>query len=417
VSKLTNIEEIGQQISSSDMLVFGYVHSGYEPLFESLSRWVSNVDTLILCILRYREEDIFHLDKAAERFNGRLFVIQTAPQFTGVLKRARVGVLPLAFSQIPGYLTQTAKSRKVWLFCETTPPDEGGFCNTGYSAPFPLSAYESCESVALVNKGMPATYGDTAIPARVFKYFTELPDELPLYSEPVITEITRKVGVNVAELIEDDSTIEVGVGSVISSVLNALSGKKGMRIQGGILPDEAKNLVERGVVDKCTTNVTGSYSSGFYDWLRMNPAVEVKSMEYTHNISLMSQWPKFTSVGSAVCVDLLGQVACETIGSIQITGVGGALDFARASHLSGGRSIIAMTSTYGSNKASKIVPTLDKGNVVSMTRYDVDYIVTEYGTAELKYKTRAEKALNLISVAHPSHRESLRENAIKLDLI
>ena len=139
-------------------------------------------------------------------------------------------------------------------------------------------------------------------------------------------------------------------------------------------------------------------------------------MEYTHSVLRKSRHDGYVALGSALAVDLLGQVACETIGSTQITGIGGALDFARASGLAGGRSIIAMASTYGKN-VSKIVPLFEKGDVVSLSRYDVDYIVTEHGVAELKYKSRRERALNLISVAHPENREWLASQARQSGII
>lgn len=416
--KLVNGKDIGCLISPDDMLVFGYVHSGFEPLFESLSESVRNVDVFIMSILRYRDEDIFHLDRIAETFNGRFLVAQISPQFANVAKKDKVDILPLTFSQIPGYLNWAAKSRKIWLFCEVSPPDEKGFCNTGYSAPFPVSLYDSCEPIGLINEMMPATYGDTAIPVSRFKYFVKLPEKLPLYPGARMTETMQKVGANVAELIEDGATVELGVGSVMLAVLYALTTKKGLSIQGGNLPEGVQELVEKNIVtEKCTANVTEARSPGLYDWLELNPMVEIRTMEHTHDILLKSREPKFTSIASAIYVDLLGQVVSETIGQQQVTGIGGALDFARASCMSNGKSIIAMLSVYGNNEASKIVPGLDKGNVVSMTRYDVDYVVTEYGIAELRYKTRREKALNLINVAHPKHREWLRRSAATLELI
>jgi acyl-CoA hydrolase len=228
----------------------------------------------------------------------------------------------------------------------------------------------------------------------------------------------QKIGQNVAELVEDGSTIQVGVGAVIPSVLRALSTKNRLRIRSGILPEDVRVLVEAGVViGKCVANVTGAYSYDFYEWLRDNTSVEIKTLEHTHNILLLCRQPKFTAIGSAVSIDLLGQAACETIGTAHITGVGGALDFARAADLGGGKRILAMPSTYRKGDKSRIVPVLDKGDIISLTRYDADYVVTEHGIAELKYKSRTEKALGLIKVADPQHREWLEEEAKKLYFI
>ena len=420
-SKLTSIEEIGTQIASGDMLAFGYLHSWFESLFEAFAEfnWDSNVSIFILGTLGYRESDIFHLDKVCTKLNARFLVPQIAPDFAASAKQGGVEILPLPLSQTYSYLAREAESRRVWLFCEVGAPDEKGFCNTGSSAPFPQSLYKDCRLIGLINDEMPPTYGDTTIPVSAFDHLVNLPaSRLPLYPEPLTTEVMQRIGQNVVELVEDGSTIQVGVGGVIPSIIKALSSKMGLRIRSGILPDDVRGLIEKGiVVDKCVANVTGAYSPDFYNWLRMNPAVEIKTLDYTHNILLLSQQYKFTSIGSAVCVDLLGQVACETIGPTQITGSGGALDFARAAELSSGKRIIAMSSVYGKKESPRIVPLLDKGDVVTLTRYDIDYVVTECGIAELKYKPRSERAVNLIRVAHPQHQEWLQKQAAKLGLI
>ncbi len=419
--KFIGIDELASQIKPGDLLVFGYVHSGYEGVFEKLGKFkkMAEVDVFILSILRYREKDIFNLSNVAKKFPGRFIICQSSPEFANVFKKSELDILPLVFFQAPDYLERESESRRLYLFCEVSEPDGKGFCNTGYSAPFPLSVYNKCEIIGLVNKKILPTYGDTSIHEKFFKYFVRIPiEKLPLYPAPHETEVMKKIGRYVAELIENESTFEVGVGAVISSVLDALSNKRDLILLGGFLPEEAKKLVERGTIDKCVANVTGAYTLKFYDWLKMNPSVEIRTMEYTHNLLFLAQQTKFISVLSALYIDLLGQVVSETIGPTQITGAGGSLGFARASQMSEeGKSIIAMTSTYGRDERTKIVPSLDSGSVVTLTRYDVDYVVTEYGIAKLRYKSRKEKAINLINIAHPRHREWLKKEAKNLDLI
>jgi 4-hydroxybutyrate CoA-transferase len=412
--KCTKIGEIGRRIAPGDMLAFGYTHSGYEELFAGLSEfhWDHSVQAFIPCVFRYREEDMFPLDKISTQFSGQFLVTQIAPAFAGTLKTGKVDILPLPLSQLPRYLKEQSKTRKVWVFCEISPPDGKGFCSTGYSAPFPLSLIKDCEVVGLVNEKMPATYGDTAIPAQYINHFIEIPNRLPLFPALEVSDITRQLGHNVGQLVDNDTTIEGGIGETVSAVLSTLGDKKNLRFQSGIIVEDVRGLVEKGViVDRSVCNVTGARSADFYEWIRMNPALEIRTMEYTHNINEMAKQPGFTAIGAALAVDLLGQVASETIGSQQITGVGGALDFARAAGMGDGKSIIAITSTFGKKNASKIVPLFEKGDVVTMTRYDVDYVVTEYGIAELKYQSRRNRALNLIRVAHPDHRDALTEKA------
>jgi len=412
--KFTEIQEIGRRIAPGDMLAFGYVHNGFADLFAGFSEfhWDHSVQAFIPCVFRYRKEDMFPLDRISEQFSGQFLVTQIAPAFAGTLKTGKVDILPLPLSQLSRYLKDQAVRRKVWLFVEIAPPDYRGFCNTGYSAPFPLSLFRDCEVVGLVNEKIPATYGDTAIPAHHINHFIKIPDRLPLFPELEVSDTTRRLGQYVGELIDDDTTIEGGIGETVAAVLSTLDDKKNLRFQSGIIVEDVRALVEKGVIiDRSVCNVTGARSADFYEWIRMNPAIEVRTMEYTHNIGQMAQQPGFTAIGAALAVDLLGQVASETIGSRQITGIGGALDFARAGGMGNGKSIIALPSTVGKDNASRIVPLFDKGDVVTLTRYDVDYIVTEHGIAQLKYMSRRQRVLNLIRVAHPDHRDSLTEKA------
>jgi 4-hydroxybutyrate CoA-transferase len=420
MTNLTEIKDLVNRMNPGDMLAFGYVHNGFSSLFEGLSQSVdcTDIDVFIPCVFRYGKEYIFPLDKIAGQFPGRFLVTQIAPEFAGCVKKGKTDILPLPLSRVPNYLISQSKKRKVWVFCEISPPDASGICNTGYSAPFPLSLLEKCEAVGLINEAIPSTFGDTAIPAKYFDHFVKMQSGLPLFPEPETSEATRLIGLHAAPLIEDDSTIEGGIGEIITSVLAALSGKQRLRFQSGCMPEDVRALVESGVIiDKSAGNITGARSPGFYEWIKNNPAVEIRTMEYTHNVFQMARQPKFVALGSALAVDLLGQVAAETIGATQITGIGGALDFARASGLGGGKSIIAMASTYGAKNTSKIVPLFDKGDVVSLTRHDVDYIVTEYGIARLKDQPRRDRVRNLISVAHPDNREWLSERAKQLGIL
>ena len=420
MAKLASMERIAQRIKPGDLLAFGYVHSGFDILFQSLCQRgkCTGVDVMIPCVLRYRPDWLFHLDRIVPGFDGRFLIAQIAPEHSRLPDGKSLDILPLCLSQIPSYLNDSASKRRVWVFSEISPPDEKGFCNTGYSAPFPVSLYPDCTSVGLVNEKVPPTLGDTSLPVEVFDYLVEMPAGVPLYPEPEITESMVRVGKNVSGLIEEGATIECGVGEILYAVLRALSGRKNLRFQSGILPQEIASLVDEGCFkDKVSCNVTSARSPDFYDWLKMNPAVQVKAMDYTHNILLLSQQNRFTAIGSAICIDLLGQVVSETLGYRQITGVGGSLDFARASGMGNGKSIIALTSTYGREEHPKIVPFLKRGDVVNITRYDVDYVVTEFGVAELKYRSRQERTLNLISVAHPQHREELMAAARETRLI
>lgn len=419
MTKKSTIKRIAQEFKPGDLLAFGYVHSGFEPLFESLCEEnCPGVDIFIPVVPRYRPEWLFHLEKILPHFSGRFLATQIAPEHSTLLNGNNFDILPLPLSQVPDFLKASAGRRRVWIFSEISPPDKKGSCNTGYSAPFPVSFYQNFISVGLINEKIPPTFGDTSLSVNSFDYLIEISPGLPLAPEPEITEAMMQVGRNVAQLIEDEATIQTGVGDIPCVVLRALAGRKDLRFQSGALPQEIISLLEEGCFKgKVSCNVTGARTPEFYDWLRMNPDVEVRALDYTHNVMLLSQAHRFTSIGSAFCTDLLGQVLSETIGYRQITGVGGSLDYARACEIGNGRSIIAFTSTYNGERHSKIVPFHRNGDVVNLTRYDVDYIVTEFGAAELKYRSRQERVRNLISIAHPNHREELMDQARQAKLL
>ena len=258
---LTDIKKIAGQISPGDLLAFGYPHGGHDAVFEALGQtsWKKSIDVFMPCVFRYRKEDIFHLDRVCEKFDGRFLITQVAPEYAGLLKGGRIDLLPLPLSQVPAFLLSEGRRRRVWVFCETGEPDGKGFCSTGYSAPFPLALYEKCISVGMINRKITPTYGDTSIPAKSFRYFVEMPAGLPLFPEPEVSDITRAIGVNAAELIENGSTIEGGIGEIIASVLAALEGKCDLKFHSGCMAEDIKPLVDKGVI---TGRELGQHNGG-----------------------------------------------------------------------------------------------------------------------------------------------------------
>lgn len=418
--KLIRLDHIVSRIKSGAFIALGYVHSGFMPLFDILKtlNCNGNVEVFIPCILRYRPEYIFPLDRAVNGFKGRILITQIAPEYSSLLEKENIDILPLSLSKAPEYLKEQARKHNVWTFIEVSPPNEQGFCNTGYSVPFPPQFYNECNTVALINEKIPPTFGDSAIPIKSFKYFARMQDIIPFFPEPIINEPMVRIGEYAADLIENGATIEAGVGEINCSILRALCGRKKITFHSGLIPEEIIDLVEEGCITGMVTgNITAARTARLYEWIKMNSRVEIKAINYTHDIFRNSNEHEYTAIGSALCIDLLGQVVSETIGHKQITGIGGALDFARASVIGGGKSIIALTSTLAKDNRSKIVPVLNPGEVISLTRHDVDYVITEFGIAELKYKSRETRARNLISVAHPKHRERLTRIARELNLL
>ena len=231
-----------------------------------------------------------------------------------------------------------------------------------------------------------------------------------------IGEIERAIGENCAKLIHDGDTLQLGIGAIPDAVLLFLKDKKDLGIHSEMFSDGVLELVKEGVItNKKKTLHPGKFIVTFlmgtkklYDYVDHNKDVELWPVDYVNNPYIIAQNDNLISINSAVQVDLMGQTASESVGARQISGVGGQVDFVCAASASkGGKSIIAMPSTV-KGKISKIVANLDDGAPVTTSRNDIDYVVTEYGIAELKGKTLRERAHALIEIAHPDFREGLK---------
>ena len=261
--------------------------------------------------------------------------------------------------------------------------------------------------------------GDSFIHISEVDYLVEsdypLP-ELPV-SEP--DEVELRIGEYVAELIEDGSTLQLGIGGIPNAITVSLTDKKDLGIHSEMLTDGMVDLVEKGVITNRMKSIhkgkiIGSFAAGtrrLYEFLDDNPMVEMQPVSYTNDPFIISQNYKMVSINSCIEVDLLGQCAAETVGITQISGTGGQTDFVRGAVKSpGGKSIIALKSTALKGTKSTIVPVLSQGAVVTTGKNDVDYIVTEYGVAHLG-KSASERAEALINIAHPDFRAELRRQA------
>jgi 4-hydroxybutyrate CoA-transferase len=236
-----------------------------------------------------------------------------------------------------------------------------------------------------------------------------------------LTDVEKNIGKHVAELIDDGCCLQLGIGGIPDAVLFYLTEFKDLGIHSEMISDGVKNLVERGVVtgrrktlhrDKIiVTFLMGTRV--FYDWIDDNPMIEMHTVDYTNNPFIIAKNKKMTAINSALEIDLLGQVCADTLGPKQFSGVGGQLDFVRGARMSeGGKAIIALPSTSKNN--SRIVSTLKTGAAVTTSRNDVDYVVTDYGTAALKGKTVRERMKALINIADPAWREELARQAFEI---
>lgn len=250
----------------------------------------------------------------------------------------------------------------------------------------------------------------------------------PLLEVPSIeaTEVERKIGENVSELIEDGSTLQIGIGGIPNAIIQFIDNRKELGIHTEMITEGMVDLIEKGIVTNSRKTLfkgktLGSFVMGtkrLYDFVNENVSIEIRRGSYVNDPYIVAQNEKMISINTCLQVDLSGQVCSESFGYQQYTGTGGQLDMHRGATMSkGGKGIIAMRSTVKNDTISTIMPTLSLGSYVTIPRQDVDYIVTEYGIAHLRGKNSRERALALINIAHPNFRDFLRSEAEKMNLI
>lgn len=326
----------------------------------------------------------------------------------------------------PVFLSETHKLFRHDILCidvamiTVSPPDAHGFCSFGVSVDISLPAIEKAKVIiAQVNPNAPRTHGDGQIHVSEIDAMVEVNDSLHSLEIPKATEIDRKIGSYVAELIDDGATLQLGIGAVPNVVLENLTNHKKLGIHTEMLSDGVLPLIESGVITgseklvKPNTVLT-CFALGtqkLYDYVNDNPIVHFKESAYTNAPCNIQKNPKVIAVNSAIAIDLTGQICADTIGNVQYSGVGGQVDFTYGASLSdGGKPIFAFSSRTGKGMP-KIVPQLSMGSGITTTRAHVHYVATEYGVVNLFGKSTRERAKALISIAHPEDREELSRQA------
>ena len=304
-----------------------------------------------------------------------------------------------------------------------SPPDEHGFCSFGIDVGNIKTPAEKAKCViAQVNKQMPRGLGNSFIHVNKLDYIVEVDEPLQELAQvdpdasPELLEVFDKIGKNVADMIEDGSTLQMGIGAIPDAVLRYLHDKKDLGVHTEMFSDGLVELVEEGVVNgEKKTLHQGKIIAGFvlgtkraFDFIDNNPIFEFHPQEYVNDPFLISRNNKMVAINSAIEIDLTGQVCADSMGTKMYSGIGGQVDFMRgSSHSEGGKPIIALPSATKDLKYSKIVSTLKPGAGVVTTRGDVHYVVTEYGVAYLFGKSVQERAKALIEIAHPAYRDEL----------
>jgi acyl-CoA hydrolase/GNAT superfamily N-acetyltransferase len=359
-------------------------------------------------------------EKLSEYFRVNSFFI--AENVRGIIQEGLGDYTPMFLSDIPRLFT-TGQTPLDAALIQVSPPDERGMCSLGISVDIVKSAAENASLViAEVNENMPRTLGDSFM--HVHDFDVLVPTSTPLIEliPPEPSEVTHQIGEYVAALVEDGSTIEFGIGGIPQSVIEYLKDKKNLGIHTEMFTDAIIDLIESGAVtgDRKTLDrgkIVASFCMGtrkLYDYIDNNPLFAFHPTEYVNDPFIIAQQNKQVAINVALEVDLTGQVCADSIGTKFYSGIGGQVDFNRgAARSHGGKAIIAMPSTAAGGTISRIATRLSPGAGVVTTRGDVHYVVTEYGVAYLHGKSVAERAIALISIAHPDFRATLIREAVE----
>ena len=415
--KIVTAEAALQTVKSGDRVETGHACGEPQVLVEALvarAPELSNVEIVHMVAMgpaKYAQPGM----EASFRHNA-LFVGGSTRK---AVEEKRADYTPCFFSEIPRLFREKLLPVDVALI-QVTPPDEDGFCSFGVSADYTMAAAECAKTViAQINAKLPRT-GGASIHLDAINLIVESDQPLIELKPPVIGEIEKRIGENVAALIPDGATLQLGIGAIPDAVLLFLKDKKDLGIHSEMFSDGVVVLAEAGVVtNKKKTINAGKFTAAFlmgtrklYDFIDNNPDVELYPVDYVNDPYVIGQHENMMSINSALQVDLMGQVNAEMIGSRQFSGIGGQVDFVRGvSRSKNGKSIIALPATASGGKISRIACELDRGAAVSTSRNDVHHIVTEYGVANLRGKSLRERAAALIAIAHPVFREALAEEA------
>jgi len=421
-TKLISIPEAVSKIKSDDNVVVAMCASepqGCMGQFHTVAERVENVR--VFSCLTLQPYDFYMKPEMKGHF-------ELASWFHAPGSRAALKNNTGTVTYVPNMLHRSATdfifARKPNIFYGTcTPPDKHGYVSLSLGITYEKDILEAADLVILeVNPLLPRTFGDTHLHISEVDFFVEHEQIVPELPSPQPSETDLTIGRYIGELIEDGSTIQLGIGGIPNAAAFALRDKKDLGVHTEMIVDSMMELYQMGVI----TNRKKSFHKGklvatfamgsrkLYDWLDDNVAVEFMRGRWVNNPAVVSQNSKMVSINTCLMVDLTGQVASESLGPVQYSGTGGQSDTAEGAveGIDGkGKSIIACYSTAKGGKVSTIVPVLPEGTAVTLHRSLVDNVVTEFGIARLRGKTVRERAREVIAVAHPDFRTELTEKA------
>ena len=424
--KKVSIEDVLSLIRSNMVIVTGLAAS--EPqLFLSrlheVSMEIENVN--IFTCLNMKNYPFFSEKKNEGRFINNSW-------FYNVWNREAVKKGLKTVTYVPNNLHQAAvnliQTRRIDMYVGiASPMDKNGYLTLSLGITYEKDVLENADIVVLeVNPNAPRTHGDTQVHITEVNYVLEVDYSIPEIEIVEPSEVEQRIGANIADLVDDGSTIQIGIGGIPNAVARLLRDKKDLGVHTEMLTESMIDLFEAGVItNRKKTLWNGKFVCTFalgtkrmYEFIDDNPGIMMLRGKVVNDPYLISQNEKMISINTALMVDLTGNVCSEALGIQHFSGTGGQLDTHRGAVRSkGGKGIIALRSTVKNGTISTIVPILPQGAPITVPRQEVDYVVTEYGVAHLRGKTVRERVLELLNVASPDFREDLKREAEKLGLV
>jgi len=360
------------------------------------------------------------------KYNFRLNSFFVGNNSREAVNRGMADYTPIFLSQVPQLLKRGLVPINVALI-QTSPPDAHGYMSLGISVDIVKAAVEKASLViAQVNAQMPRVHGDGFIHIDDVDFIVCHDEPLLEYEATAPNEVADQIGKYVARIVQDGDTIQVGYGSLPNAILSNFNDKKNLGVHSELLTDGMVELMKKGVINNSQKTLNRGKSvatfcmghKSTYEYIHDNPSVEFRAIDYTNNPLLIARQENMTAINTALEIDLTGQCTAESLGKTFYSGIGGKADFMRGAILApGGKTILAIQSTAEYGEVSRIVPFVREGAGISLIRGDIHYVVTEYGIAYLHSKNIRERAMELISIAHPKFRPFLIEKAKQANLI
>ena len=408
--------QAAQMVRSGDRLVVGHGCSAPRSLLRAVTARAPQLCNVAITHMLTLDECLYARPEYADTF--RVNALFAGPVTREAIAAGYADYTPVFFKDIPAMFKPGGLLPVDVAAVSVSPPDADGYVSLGVSVDYTLEAVSQAKRViAEVNPNMPRTMGYSLVPVTRFAAFVPVDEPLAELKPTRTGPVEERIGQHIAGLIADGDCLQLGIGAIPDAVLHFLGDKRDLGIHTELVSDGVMHLAQQGVITGARKSLNPGKivitfamgSSSFYTWLHNNPLINIQPVDYTNDPYVIAQNDNFVSINSCLSVDLLGQVASDTLGPRQYSGIGGQVDFIRGAALSkGGKSILAMPATAAKGTVSRICAALEQGQVVTTSRYDVDYIVTEYGVAALKGRTMRQRAKALIDIAAPEFREQLR---------